>query len=347
MNTIYTINSCNSVTNPIKKGLLFLLKEWKALLLIVLIGASGSFVATAQTNETVTNKTVIQLCKAGIGKSIIIAKIESSTCNFDLSTDGLVQLKKGAVPDDIVTEMIAKSNAPAMPSAPAPGLSNMPAGQNGNPELALQPGVYYLNPGVNDYTALNPGLLADQQVAETATYKMRSLISGKIRGDLSGLQANQKINDPNPVFVIVMDMTGQNPNVPNLSDPGQLVLARLKQVRNNRELVIGRATPSGNVKGVEENAKVNINFKKVQDNLYEVSANAPLTTGEYSLVYALPDNNGQSIVYQSFDFSLKGVNNPVAAGPPRDPRADRPPPPNPLDIFRKKAKKDTTNNGGN
>jgi hypothetical protein len=352
MNTIYTINSCNSVTYHLKNGLLFLLKEWKTLLIIVSIGTAGSFVATAQTNETVTNKTVIQLCKAGIGKSIIIAKIENSSCNFDLSTNGLVQLKKGAVPDDIVTEMIAKSNAPAMPSAPAPGQSNM-QGQNGNPELALQPGVYYFNPATNGYVMINPAMIADQQVAGTATYKMRALISGKIKGALNGLQANQKINDPNPLFVVVMDIGGQNagsPTVPNLGDPSQILMVKLKQTRNDtRELVIGRASPSGYVQGVEETAKVTINLKKVQDGFYEATAAYPFITGEYSIVYALPDVNGQSTPYEAYDFSLKGADNAVVAGP-RDPRVDRkppPPPPNPLNLFRKKAKTDTTSSTGN
>ena len=352
MNTIYTINSCNAVTGHIKNGLSFLLKEWKTLLITVLIATAGSFAATAQSNETVTNKTVIQLCKAGIGKSIIIAKIENSTCNFDLSTNGLVELKKGAVPDDIVTEMIAKNNAPAMPSAPAPGQSNVQV-QNGNPEFALQPGVYYFNPATNGYVIINPSVIADQEVAETATYKMRALLSGKIKGVLNGLQANQKVNDPNPLFVVVMDMGGQNassPTVPNLGDPGQIVMVKLKQTRNGtRELVIGRASPSGYVQGVEETAKVTINLKRVQDGLYEVTAAYPLITGEYSIAYALPDVNGQGTPYEAYDFSLKGADNAVVAGP-RDPRADRkppPPPPNPLNLFRKKAKTDTTSKAGN
>jgi len=346
MDSICSINSCDSVTDRIK---LFLLKVWATLLITVLIVIAGRFVATAQGNDVVTNKTVIQLCKAGIGAPVIIAKIKNSFCNFDLSTDGLVALKKGGVSDEIVAEMIAKGSVPAMPAAQnnMPAAQNNTAAQNGNPEFSLQPGVYYFNPATNNYTMINPGVLADKEVAETATYKMRAMLNGKIKAALSGLQANQKINDPNPLFVIVMDMGGQNANsqtVPNLGDPSQVLLVRLKQLRNDRELVIGRASTSGYVQGVEETAKVDLNIKKVQEGFYEVSAKAPLTTGEYSIVYALPDVNGQTIAYESYDFSLKGSNNPTVGRLTRDPRADHPPPPNPLDLFRKKAKKDTANN---
>ena len=312
------------------------------------MGAAAPFIATAQSNDPITNKTVIQLCKAGIGKSVIIAKIETSACKFDLTTDGLVELKKGGVPDEVVTEMLSKSSAPVMPAA---AQTNTPGG-NGSTESSLQPGVYYFNPATNGYVMINPAVIADQQVPETATYKMRALISGKIKGALSGFRATQKVNDPNPLFVVVMDLGGQNASsstVPNLGDPGQVMLVRLKQTRDGRELVIGRASTSGYVPGVEETAKVTINLKKVQDGLYEVTAAYPLITGEYSIVYALPDVNGQGTPYEAYDFSLKGADNAVAAGP-KDLRTDRkppPPPPNPLNLFRKKAKTDTTSKAGN
>ena len=163
--------------------------------------------------------------------------------------------------------MIAKGSVPAMPAA----VNNMPAAQNnaavqnGNPEFSLQPGVYYFSPATNNYTMINPGVLADKEVAETATYKMRAVLNGKIKGDLSGFRANQKVNDPNPLFVVVMDMGGQNansPNVPNLGDPSQVMLVKLRQGRDYRELVIGRASQSGYVQGVEETAKVDFNIKK-------------------------------------------------------------------------------------
>ena len=346
------MNTICIMPDRIKNASVFLLKVCTTLLIALLMTAAHPFVAAAQSNETITNKTVIQLCKAGIGKPVIIAKIKNGTCNFDLSTNGLIDLKKGGVPDDVVTEMIAKTNAPAMPLGPAPAQNNM-QGQNASPEFSLQPGVYYFNPATNDYVMINPSVIADTKEPETATHAVRSLFSGKIKGALNGLQASQKVNDPNPLFVVVMDMGGQNansPTVPNLGDQGQILMVKLKQTRNGtRELVIGRASPSGYLQGLEETAKVTINLKKVQDGLYEVSAAYPLITGEYSIVYALPDVNGQGTPYEAYDFSLKGADNAAVAGP-RDPRADRkppPPPPNPLNLFRKKTKTDTTSSAGN
>ena len=69
----------------------------------------------AQQNEVLTNQTIIQLYRAGISKSVIAAKINNSTCNFDLSTNGLVDLKNNGVPDDIVTTMVNKPSGAPLP----------------------------------------------------------------------------------------------------------------------------------------------------------------------------------------------------------------------------------------
>ncbi|MGZ3820966.1 MAG: YXWGXW repeat-containing protein, partial [Mucilaginibacter sp.] len=91
----------------------FFAKTFYFFVLLLCIGLRFPSGLHAQTNEPVTNKTIIDLSKAGIGKQIILAKIENSICNFDLSTDGLIALKKSGVPDDIVATMISKGSTPA------------------------------------------------------------------------------------------------------------------------------------------------------------------------------------------------------------------------------------------
>lgn len=69
---------------------------------------------TAQT-EKLTNADVIQLSRSGLGKELIINKIKNSDCDFDVSVNGLVELKKAGVDDVVVGVMMEKvrQNKPA------------------------------------------------------------------------------------------------------------------------------------------------------------------------------------------------------------------------------------------
>ena len=48
------------------------------------------------------------MAKAGIDDAIIVAKIESSKCQFDTSTDALIQLKSAGVSSAVIKSMLAK-----------------------------------------------------------------------------------------------------------------------------------------------------------------------------------------------------------------------------------------------
>lgn len=57
------------------------------------------------------------MAQAGLDESVIIAKIQHSSTAFDISTQGLVELKKAGVPQDVVKVMIERPQGP--PAAPA------------------------------------------------------------------------------------------------------------------------------------------------------------------------------------------------------------------------------------
>lgn len=89
------------------QGKLSVVKEYrmmKSLIAIALI-----FVASAAAqNEILTNTKVIEMVKAGIGGPLVIAKIKSADGNFDVSADGMIELKKAGVPDEIIAAMMEK-----------------------------------------------------------------------------------------------------------------------------------------------------------------------------------------------------------------------------------------------
>ncbi len=61
---------------------------------------------TAQKEEILSNDSILQLLKAGFDEDLVIAKIKSSKCNFDLSIQGMLALKQGGVSDRLMHFMM-------------------------------------------------------------------------------------------------------------------------------------------------------------------------------------------------------------------------------------------------
>ncbi len=75
-----------------------------------------------------TNKEIISMVKASLSQDIVIAKIQSSACDFDTSAETLVALKAAGVPDAVILAMVKRDNSVLTthedttkpPAAPAP-----------------------------------------------------------------------------------------------------------------------------------------------------------------------------------------------------------------------------------
>ncbi len=76
-----------------------------------------------------TNRDVIKLAQAKISDEIIIAKIRQSPTNFDLSTDGIVQLKTAGVSEAVLKVMMSPpaDSAQPNPSSTQPATQPAPA----------------------------------------------------------------------------------------------------------------------------------------------------------------------------------------------------------------------------
>lgn len=76
------------------------------ILLLIFLAVS----VNAQT-EILTNATVIEMSKIGLDKQIILKKISDSPNRFDTSANGLIELKKASVADEVIALMLEKSGA--------------------------------------------------------------------------------------------------------------------------------------------------------------------------------------------------------------------------------------------
>jgi len=70
-----------------------------------------------------TNSDIIKLAKAKLPDSVIIAKIKSSSCDFDTSTDALIKLKQAGVSDSVLQAMV-EAPPPKQPEETKPSEPN-------------------------------------------------------------------------------------------------------------------------------------------------------------------------------------------------------------------------------
>jgi hypothetical protein len=91
-----------------------------------------------------TNEEIIKLVQAKLPDSVVLAKIKSSSCDFDTSTDALIKLKRAGVSDPVLQAIVdarPQSNSSKMVenSAPAdPGKQPVTAPECGNYDSCIK-----------------------------------------------------------------------------------------------------------------------------------------------------------------------------------------------------------------
>ena len=65
--------------------------------------------SSVYSQDILTNTAVVEMVKSGLSSEIVIAKIRSSSVNFDTSTPALKALKEEGVPENVVIEMITEA----------------------------------------------------------------------------------------------------------------------------------------------------------------------------------------------------------------------------------------------
>ncbi len=76
---------------------------------IILTFLCIAFIANVFAQESITNKDIIMMKTSKMSDDIVITKIKSSTCDFDLSTSGILELKNAKITDRVVKEMLIAS----------------------------------------------------------------------------------------------------------------------------------------------------------------------------------------------------------------------------------------------
>lgn len=220
--------------------------------------------------EVLTNDTIVMLVKAGLGEGLIISKIKMSQGQYDLSTNGILQLKKDGVGDKIIQAMMEASAKPApseprtaQPAAPPPVAPPPSAAQLGVPTgIVLQGQSLFVKVGDRVLEVL-------PVVAEIAHSMKKHFIPFYFGpGDnwhyVRGQKSVVRVPKGKPLFYTKVN-------------PSAFLLARLSydSARNIRYVVSTGAAYRDTIPVV---------VNRLSDDLFELSPGGGLEAGEYAFV---------------------------------------------------------------
>jgi hypothetical protein len=127
--------------------------------------------------EVLTNASIVEMSKAGLGHEIILQKIRVTPDKFDISAESLIELKKAGVADDVIALMIARSRA----SVAAVAGSSLTSLQNADPRIpvpTIGPREVLLNARTISFqkSSLNPSRQAlEKELLKRADWRTMNL----------------------------------------------------------------------------------------------------------------------------------------------------------------------------
>ena len=270
----------------------------KALCFAALISSS-----VAQS-ESMTNSTVLALSKAGLSDDLIIAKINTEACGYDVSTNNIMALRSAGLSDKLISVMVLRCAS-----------SNQLTGIVGNdasidPKVKHSPGIYVME------SWLTPNVL--QTIRPSRSGGMKTSGNGSIlfplvaRLVIPGSQSRTPVQSRNPVFYFYFNTSDQrvsgfgSESSEGAQSPEDFSLVRVKSKKDTREFEMGRASAYGGSlvsfrKGLGLKNVIKLNVEEQGAGIYKVLANAPLDGGEYAFVFT--GGEGSRI----YDFSISDL----------------------------------------
>lgn len=215
--------------------------------------------------ETLTNKSIIELQKAGFGKDIILAKIETANSKFDVSTAGMVQLKKAGVDEDVINAMITKGGAKKTAGNNTASNTATHSAKGTVPEPDIINLIHYYDKALNKATPL-----------EKATAQMRTRRKALGYGgvnfvfELSSPKSAVRLTPAEAPSFIVNTGGGA---------ADAFVLYKLQIKNGARQAIATNFGAFGDLKGSE--GVISINIKMLKPGVFELMPAATLEKGEY------------------------------------------------------------------
>jgi hypothetical protein len=263
-------------------------------------------------NDVLNNDGVIQLKQLGLGDAVIVEKIKTSPCSFDVSINGLKQLKAANVSDDVIAAMLSAQSVASASAAAANTPAAPPADPN-DPKSPHDAGIYYYqeNGGKPTMTEMEPTVYT--QVKSGMGLFMAYGQTVNQRAVLHPSHAMLQCSNSQPVFYFYFENTqsglGETKDV--ATTPNEFVLAQfeVKDKDNLRSLIVGQINAySGTQSGPKDQSVRPFDAQKIAPGVFKVSPTQGLADGEYCFFYGGDAASGAYGMGNNkvFDFGIQG-----------------------------------------
>ncbi len=262
-------------------------------LILFLFCFSGNYLSA---QEVLTDSSIANLHKMGLGPSLIISKIKTCKTNFDVSTTALVQLKSKGIDDEVIAEMMNAEDRD----------KNNNANPN-DPKSPHEAGIYYLES--DNMVQLEPSVVSTAKSGSTMLTSMTyGLAQTQNKSVLDGANSKSQLQEKSPVFYFYFDVTktslSNQYSFSAATNPKEFILVKFKSNSKRREMVTGSWDPwSGGSNGIDEKYKTPFEFEKVAPGIFKVYFNKDIQPGEYCFIYGGAANGRGN--NQVFDFGVE------------------------------------------
>jgi hypothetical protein len=291
--------------NSARKGL-----AWAGLLFI-LVGLAPKLSAEpllgqGQSATLLTNDDVMKMVQAKLADAIVTAKIKSSACKFDTSTDALIKLKQAGVSDAVLAAMAEGGAPPAAAGTPPP-----PPDPN-DPKSPHDSGIYYLrqDSGGRQMVLLEPSVYSGGKTGGMFKMAMTyGMSKAKWKAVVKGPHASLRVTEKHPTFYFYFEEKagglsqagGMNGGA---SSPNEFLLARMDVKSAERELVIGQVGMFGTSSGARSKDIVSVDVQKERPGVYKVQPQGDMEPGEYGFYYGGSTQAMGATGGKLFDFGI-------------------------------------------
>lgn len=284
-------------------------------LLFVLVGfgqrvSAGPMPGQGQPAAVLTNDDVVKMVQAKLGDAVVSAKIKSSACKFDTSTDALIKLKQAGVSDAVLAAM-AEGGASPVPGGPA-----APPPDPNDPLSPHEAGIYYVrqNPGGRRMTELEPTVYSGGKTGGMFKTAMTyGIAKAKWKAIIRGNQAALRITEARPTFYFYFEeksggLSYSGSFLSGASSPNEFIMARMESRKDDREIVMMEMNAFGASQGTRSKDTVTFDSEKIRPGVYKVQPRSDMRPGEYCVYYA---GGTQAMGVQGggklFDFGINPV----------------------------------------
>lgn len=236
--------------------------------ILIVFFTISSFIAQAQTaaSTALTNMGIIEMHKSGLSTEIILSSIETSVCKFNLSSTGLVALKKAGIDDAVIKYMIDKqANKGGSPTISSTSSTDK---KNTGNSLKAEKGISI--PLLNHvFYSSSPTVAKPLEKSVAGIRTKQGIVTASVLYQLEGGKSTLRLSKEESSSFLINTGSDVLP---------ELVLYTLQPAKDKREVITMKASPTGMKTG---QSVITIDITRTGNGIYKITPGKKLESGEY------------------------------------------------------------------